>query len=237
MRMKRLLGMIALVLVTPLSPVTASPASAQASDCADIAAYIDMVDTQVAEEMHTVVTEPGWVEDAQRTEGLLDGNSTRVGRPNPLVQYLSVPGVVLAGIDPADIPESVVPLHESATTYWVTNSRMIEAMVKDGPSASFPFLETLDDAAMENIAAQADIVEQCPEIPESYEDAQARLDTLFAVLDEDGDPGFLVDATPADLEGMGFFFLFFGEEEIEADRVTPDRAPATVKPIPATPED
>jgi hypothetical protein len=237
MRMKRLLGMITLVLVTSLSPVAAAPASAQASGCSDIAAYIDMVDTQVADEMHTVVTAPGWVEDAQRTEWLLDGDSTRDGRPNPLVQYLSVPGVVLAAIDPADIPEGAGPLHESATTYWVTNSSMIEAMVKDGPSASFPFLETLDKAAAENNTAQADIVEQCPEIPESYKDARDRLDSLFAVLDGEGDPGLLANTTPEDLEGMGFFFLFFGEEDVEANRVAADSTPTTVKPIPATPED
>jgi hypothetical protein len=148
-----------------------------------------------------------------------------------------VPGVVLAGIDPADVPESAEPLHESATTYWVTTADMIEAMVKDGPSASFPFLETLENAAMENIAAQADIVEQCPELPESYDDDQVRLDALFAILDEGGDPGLLANSTLADLEGMGFFFLFFGEEEIEADRITVESTPATVQPILATPED
>lgn len=237
MPMKRLFATVALIVLTTL-PVSTSTAS-QASYCADIAAYIEMVDTRMADEMHALVTTPGWVEDAQRTEGLLQVAPD--GEINPLVEYLAVPGVVLAGFDQAEIPERAMPLHESAAAYWATSSDMIQAMVKDGPSASYSFLQTLDTAAGENIAAQEEIVAACPEIPESYEESRIRLETMFAVLDSEDDPGLLADATPEDLEGMGFFFLFFGEEAVAVREPAQVSTPAIVTaPTPATvgtPED
>lgn len=244
MSMKRLFTMIALVVLTtlPASTATAATPTAQGVDCGEIAAYIDMVDAQVVDEMHALVTTPGWAEDAQMaSEALNSGNQVianlSVPLMQPLLDYLAIPGEVLSGIGPKDVPASALPLHESATVYWVTNSEIYVALLEDPDEVSYADVTVIETATTENVAAQDAITGQCPEIPESYADAQVRLNTLFALLDGEGDAGPLADATTEDLEGMGFFFLFFADETVEARGVTAGSTPTTVNPMPATPED
>lgn len=242
MSFTRLLAIIGVVIMAILPASGAMTSQISDTDCDDIAAYIDMVDAEVAEEMHALVTTPGWEEDAQGAIEAMNAGDAEIDHLSvpmmqPLLDFLAIPGEVLAGIDPKDVPASALPLHDSATVYWVTNSEVYVALLEDPDTISYANVEVLEEAMTDNIAAQDAITEQCPEIPESYTDDQARLETLFAVLDRDGDPGLLADATLADLEGTGFFFLFFGEEEIEAKNVTVGSTPVTMEPQPATPED
>jgi hypothetical protein len=219
MFIKSLFVAIALAVIAML-PVAATTA-AQDSVCGDISDYIDMVDTQVGAEMHALVTQPGWAEDAQfaaealnASDGDLDNVSVEVIQP--LLEYIAVPGTVLDGFDLKDVPDAALPLHESARDYWLATGDMFDAMMNEGPGAIFPFLETIETYTTENLAAQEEILELCPELPESYADAQARLSELFEVVDGEGDPATLAEATLEDMDGMGYFYLFFGEEEVSA---------------------
>lgn len=242
MLMTRLFATIALAALMTLPASTAT--ATQDTDCEDISAYIEMVDMRAVEEMHALVTEPGWAEEAQIAAETLNASGSdienlTVEELQPLLDYIAIPGMVLDGIDASDVPEGAVGLHESATRYWGSSRDMLDAVLEEGSGAAFPFLEIIETSSQENLAAQADISQQCPEIPVSYEVSQDRLDTLFEVIDGEGDPELLADASPEDLEGMGFFFLFFAEETAFAREPAQVSTPA-MKPRPvtvSTPED
>lgn len=229
MPVKRLLATIALTLT--IGVPTIASVNARDSNCDVIAGYIEMVDTRIAEEMHALVTERDWATDAQVAAEILntgDVEDITAEELDPLIAYIGIPGSVLSEIDPADVPEGAMSLHESATDYWVASAGLMEGLTT---GETFAYLEPMETATEENLATQDDISAQCPEIPESYEDDQNRLDTRFTVLDGEADPAILAESSLEDLDGMGYFFLFFGEEEAVAEPVVAS-TPATV----STPE-
>jgi hypothetical protein len=144
-------------------------------------------------------------------------------------------------MDPADVPEAALPLHESARDYWLATEDMLGDIVEEDPDAAFPFMQIIETASAENIVAQQGIADHCPGLIESYEDDRERVDLLFGLLYGQGDPGVLADPTPEDLKGIGFSFLFFAEEALEVGEPARVSTPAVVTaPSPATvgtPED
>jgi hypothetical protein len=205
-------------------------------DCGDVATYLEEIDTRMAEALLVVISDPEWAPAAQLALEAIEESDGDVGNftieeVQPLLTYLGVSGEVLTSVDPADVPESVRDLHESATEYWVMTVEMVEAVFADGPGAASDYTEDLDAISTRNLSAQEELHAGCADALAPYEERETELDTFFDVLDGDSNLSVFAEATLDDLAGAGYVTLFFADEPARG-------VPATVsQPVIATPED
>lgn len=234
--MKSLITIIALLLVA--SVATPAPAVARELDCDSIAGYLDHVDTAMADEVHAVVTAPGWAEDAQgltNTGGASEDVTAET--VEPLLRLFSIPASVLGEMDADDIPDDALALHESAVGFWDTLPRWIAAEIDGDEAAWEAAMVDLGAYGEDNGEAQAAIDDACPGLIEGYMDNVDALGVMFDELDgNDGTPVALAESSPEDLDGIGVYFLVmpsgmagaFAQPDAVA---TPVRDPATVKVV------
>lgn len=236
--MKRVIATVLLVMMGSLSTAHAD----QPIDCGEVSTYLEMVDARMVEEVFAVVSAPGWAEGASEAQDVLastDGTYEGVSREDvaPMLDYLGVPGKVLTSIEATDVPESTSELHESAAAYWSESMDMIETAVNDGTLAGTPRVAHFEALIARNIAAQDELRSSCSDVVQPYEERQEALADFFAVLGtEDGAAAFEA-VTPADLQGVGYSFLFFAEPPVEARHVTVNSTPVVVQDVDATPAD
>ncbi len=210
------------VLIASALPFRA--AAAQGVDCDAIAGYIETVEILMIEEMLALVTGPEWGSDAKaalddiETRGMESMTSETLA---PLLAYIGIPGEVLTGMDIDDVPEAALPLHESATQFWLSISVSRAAAFDGDDAAMMEEFAAMEEAFEAGIAAQVAIFDSCPDILASFEDARASLDPFFNALYSSDDIVVLQEATADDLDGLGSYYLFFAAEDAQPVDATP----------------
>ena len=229
--MRRLLA-CALLLMTGM--LFASPAYAvQGVNCDDIAAYLLEVDARSAEHVFAVISDPAWQASAEtaiaKAETLEDGMiALSREEAEPMIQYLAVGHTVLSGIEPETIPDDARELHDSATEYWAMMNDLFTSIFKDGPFAAFAYLEQMESLTNWNWAAQEEIRTACPDVIAPYVDRLDELTKFFAVMDGEGDMTSIRSSTVEDVQGMGYTYLFFADEEdVTGPPASPVSTPAS----------
>jgi hypothetical protein len=235
--LKQLITIIALLFMASLAPHQS--AVARDPHCDAIGDYLDTVDTLLAEEVHALVTEPGWAQDAyDATSSLNDGadfEDLSAGEIEPLIELLAIPGDVLISIEPEDIPEDATSFHESSTGFWITLIKWLEANVAGDSTEVTAALASMEQFANDNADAQAAIAEDCAGLLDSRMENVEKLGFLFDLLGPGkGDPEALANTSVEDFEGIGVYFLVAPQGWALAS-ATPVRTPATAK-VDATPE-
>jgi hypothetical protein len=233
--MKWLLTIIALVVVTSMTSQTS--VATQANDCADIAAYIHNIDSRMVEEMHALVTAPGWAAEAQAAAVARNASDEAFTEENiePLLAYLAVPVTALRDFDPAQVPDGARQLHESATDYWLAIEDTYDAMLDDDLPGVVRVTRKIESAMERNLVAHKEIIATCPEILEPYEEVPEQHTNLVAVMGGEGDPELLAHASVEELAGIGIGFVFVHDPaSVSAET---DGTPTPAEQVSSTPED
>lgn len=209
--MTKLVTMIALLMMSTL--VVTSPASAQDVDCDAIAAYLDEVDTTITAEVHALVTGPGWADDVRGVLGIVNAGGSPTEDVSgediaPLMDLFSVPRDVLSAMEPSAVPDDARALHDSAIGFWETMPLLIMAELNSDDDAMDAALNDLVSFAPANAQAQQTIGTACPGLIEAELENMDVIGALFDTLDSgSATPVAMANATIADLDGVGVYFL------------------------------
>jgi hypothetical protein len=207
--------MVLALLVVPTIGISASAQTREALDCADVAAYLETVDTALAEQFHALVNDPDWLEGYGPAQERIDrwGSTDKPMDPDeiqPVLDYIGIAVPVLDAIDADDVPERMRNIHETAIDYWTAVPEMFASMVGHDPETIYAYLDNIDALTEQNMLAQITVRVECAETIAPYLEHERGIARLLASA-EDGDFETLQSATEADLEGIGIFFLFFAD--------------------------
>ena len=221
---------------------SAATATAQDLDCDAIDGYLDEVDAVMANEVHALVTRPGWVEDARDITRMMNtagSSSDEVSADDiaPLLELFAIPHAVLSAMDADAVPDDALALHESAVGFWEIMPDWINAELAGDEDAWKAAMAELAASGEDNTRAQAGIDASCPGLIDGHMDNVDALGALFDGLEaEAGTPVALAISFPEDLDGMGVYFLVMpagmaGAFAEPASVATPTRDTATVKTV------
>lgn len=221
--MKRTVACL-LILMTAFAS-SGGAAASRTADCQDVSRYFEQVDDGVIGGMAELIDLPGFREHFAAADRKTDSDgpgffALSTAEREAIIAYLGMPGDALGSMDDAAIPDDVRDLHDSATKYWTLMADMMEAVSDDGPSAAMPYLNRLDRATSDNLAAQQAIGDACADEVEAY---AGMSQNLYASSDPFRDDLLDVweDPDPEALRGVGYNFLFHAVEP-DVPTATPD---------------
>lgn len=148
-------------------PAVGADAVEESAVCGDVRSYFQDLDKQIFDEMRVYLEDEDWVKDMERMSRKANANESGLltlseSEMQPFIDIISVPGDVLLDYPEDQIPDLVRPLHDSGMSYWLMMPAMMRTISTGGVFAAMIFVEDMEAASTDNLAALGSLEAACP---------------------------------------------------------------------------